>query len=542
MGSPSSPVVRRRGVLRLLGLLGLLGWGVAAALAAGAGCSAPAEEAPGEELPGEPDAPPGDAPPDGPGDPGTPPGPPNPPPPVPPPPLDGELGTPFAYSALQLTREQSARRPQVVTTAVSNFTLEAWVRWDGAGGRQIVLYNGDPVRNGYGLVIDGGLLRVLVGGVGWVTCTTCRLPAGAWAHVAAVRTSVAWILLINGAIGLVTDEPMTPNPPAGGFAIGAGVTDDGRGNGKSVDGFRGALDEVRVWSAARAPQQISGDLRGALFGDEAGLAAYYRLDEGRGQSCADASGHGRTATLTAGPDQSMPAWIASAAPLVSGLARTALRAPGLTAPAVATTAVDRFTLEAWIRWDGSPQAPIDAPLDAQTVLYNGEPGSSGYGLSIVGGRPRIILGGLGGAGSIPCETCSIPVGAWTHLALVHGDGSWRLYQNGTLALLSTAAPEPIAPAGGFSVAAAAGGGERLRGFFDEVRIWTVARDSEVRAAARTSLRGDEPGLVHYYRFDEEGPCCSDVAGTLRLAPPAGVGVDRRSSEVPLVGAVRAVPR
>ena len=42
------------------------------------------------------------------------------------------------------------------------------------------------------------------------------------------------------------------------------------------------------------------------------------------------------------------------------------------------------------------------------------------------------------------------------------------------------------------------------GQIDEVRIWNVARtEAEIRAGMNTKLKGDEPGLVGYWTFDEE---------------------------------------
>ena len=44
----------------------------------------------------------------------------------------------------------------------------------------------------------------------------------------------------------------------------------------------------------------------------------------------------------------------------------------------------------------------------------------------------------------------------------------------------------------------------FNGQIDEVRIWNVARtEAEIREGMNTKLKGDEPGLVGYWRFDEE---------------------------------------
>jgi hypothetical protein len=49
----------------------------------------------------------------------------------------------------------------------------------------------------------------------------------------------------------------------------------------------------------------------------------------------------------------------------------------------------------------------------------------------------------------------------------------------------------------------AGGYRFYQGLMDEVRFWNVARtDTDIQSTMHVTLKGDEPGLVGYYRFDE----------------------------------------
>jgi hypothetical protein len=100
---------------------------------------------------------------------------------------------------------------------------------------------------------------------------------------------------------------------------------------------------------------------------------------------------------------------------------------------------------------------------------------------------------------------------------------------------------PSAPAGALWVGVSGTGGTELySGLLDELRVWGKARSAdELRAAARVSLRGDEPGLLHYYRFDEtQGAAAVDAAGALPLASPGGAQARWRRSDAPLVEAAR----
>lgn len=51
--------------------------------------------------------------------------------------------------------------------------------------------------------------------------------------------------------------------------------------------YRGLFDELRLWTTARTANELAGTFDQVLDGDEAGLTAYYRIEEGSGQSAPD---------------------------------------------------------------------------------------------------------------------------------------------------------------------------------------------------------------------------------------------------------------
>ncbi len=72
--------------------------------------------------------------------------------------------------------------------------------------------------------------------------------------------------------------------------------------GKSPYGnFDGELDDFRVWNVARTESQIRDNLIGRLAGNESGLVAYYRMDEGAGGTLLDATINGSHGLLVNGP-------------------------------------------------------------------------------------------------------------------------------------------------------------------------------------------------------------------------------------------------
>ncbi|MDD4016709.1 MAG: choice-of-anchor Q domain-containing protein [Kiritimatiellae bacterium] len=64
--------------------------------------------------------------------------------------------------------------------------------------------------------------------------------------------------------------------------------------------YKGAMDEVRVWSTARGADELRDAMHTTLDGDEAGLLAYYRCDATDGASLPDMSGNGLDGALVNG--------------------------------------------------------------------------------------------------------------------------------------------------------------------------------------------------------------------------------------------------
>lgn len=287
----------------------------------------------------------------------------------------------FAFNALQFRGSQFALTSAVATTASDNLTLEAWVRWDGGTAGQTILYNGNSSTSGYGLYVkSGGAVSVLLGGVGWVDCTTCLLSPGVWTHLAAERHMGMWMFLQDGGSRSASSgQTLTPNPPSGQFSIGADPS--------GAEPFNGAVDEVRIWNTALPPASIQQERTVALFGNENGLAGYYRLDEGGGATSADASPANHPLGL-----KNNPIWISSGATLSTGIARNAIQLTGAAyahASTVVTTRTDDVTLEGWVRWDGG--------TSGQAMLYNGDSSTSGYGIYLINGGVAILSGGIGWA-------------------------------------------------------------------------------------------------------------------------------------------------
>lgn len=83
--------------------------------------------------------------------------------------------------------------------------------------------------------------------------------------------------------------------------------------------FDGRIDEVRMWNVARTQAQIAADMGKRLNAPHPGLVAYWRFDEGTGQSVQDSStfgNHGFRGTNNT-TESSDPLWLSIGAPITT---------------------------------------------------------------------------------------------------------------------------------------------------------------------------------------------------------------------------------
>ncbi len=178
-------------------------------------------------------------------------------------------------------------------------TLEMWIQPANLNGRQ------NPLAKAFGgegtiTLEPNGTLSYSYGTAGSDNLPNQAFSSGVaiavntWSHIALVRDlstdhKLRWYingLLVNEADAQFDHATASSQP----MYLGSGYAGD----------FTGALDEVRVWNIARSESELYQTLTTPLHGDEAGLVAYWRLDEGSGVYLSDASGHNRIGTLYGG--------------------------------------------------------------------------------------------------------------------------------------------------------------------------------------------------------------------------------------------------
>lgn len=200
-----------------------------------------------------------------------------------------------------------------VTTGTAGFpfpqarqTISFWFKPKHYGGTQTIVALRMEFASGVQIGIRRGGLEAwsVYSGRTYVGAPDAPTP-GVWHHVAYSWSGQEHRLYLNGRVvghGRLPPNNRRPN------ACWLG----------SVDGYhefyQGDLDEVRVWSELRTPQQIQQELRGETDLDLANLVAWLVFNEREGAAARDRSGLGNHALLGDGVEPHVPRRIESGVP------------------------------------------------------------------------------------------------------------------------------------------------------------------------------------------------------------------------------------
>jgi hypothetical protein len=199
------------------------------------------------------------------------------------------------------------------------FSATAWFRTTNSSSVTVGIYQGivskcvDGIANGWSLGLQDGHLRSFFYINGSLAnkaidaSSPVSVTDGSWHHAA---------LVVDGSGGKLFLDGNVVGSSGWSSPAGAPTTTDplliGRYSTRAVR-FLGNIDEVTVWNRALATNEVSSLKNLPLAGNETGLVAYWRLDEGSGPTAADATGLGHTGILT-----NSPAWVGSTAFLGDG--------------------------------------------------------------------------------------------------------------------------------------------------------------------------------------------------------------------------------
>ena len=115
------------------------------------------------------------------------------------------------------------------------------------------------------------------------TTTSNVVTLNQWQHVAASYNASTKVvkIYVNGALvhTFTRSQSFVPDFNSYDFKVGY---NNGIGNGTPNRTFAGNIDEVKVWNAVRTDSEITSNYTLQLVGNESGLVAYYKFDQGVG--------------------------------------------------------------------------------------------------------------------------------------------------------------------------------------------------------------------------------------------------------------------
>jgi len=177
------------------------------------------------------------------------------------------------------------------------FTVEMWIKPDGTQIANTGLFFDRPGNDGFQYVSgwygDANAIRFMAnGGDTYGVPTSVSASQGAWHHLAIVLTSTSRTVYLDGVAKTESASFSPIDWSAGNLYIGWD-------SGASNRGFKGLIDEVRVWNVAKTAQQLKDSKFISLNGSEAGLVGYWPFDD-FSATATDLTGNGDDGTINGG--------------------------------------------------------------------------------------------------------------------------------------------------------------------------------------------------------------------------------------------------
>ncbi|MFQ5790543.1 MAG: LamG domain-containing protein [Acidobacteriota bacterium] len=201
----------------------------------------------------------------------------------------------------------------------STFTIELWIKPDDVERidprQDFVSKWGTGAEASYAFWLRGSTIRLStrVEPTNTVTFGQTLLQNGVWQHIAAVFNNGTVRLYVNGVLDVETMGNFTPQNTPTPLSLG-------RQDAPSFTCcyYDGIMDEVRIWSVARSQKEIQKKMNKQLNTNRlpAGLIAYWRMDEGSGDTAFDLTGNGHDMRLgnASGADAGDPVWVSPGKP------------------------------------------------------------------------------------------------------------------------------------------------------------------------------------------------------------------------------------
>lgn len=323
------------------------------------------------------------------------------------------------------------------------------------------------------------------------------LDDNTWHHLAGVRSGSSMYLYLDGKqVGTGTAYNNT------------GMTTFRFGN-RNTTYYQGVIEEVRIWNVGRTAQQIKSGMYNTVAASSTGLLAYYKLNEGSGQTVGDATANAYNGTRGANSSSASddPTWLASPVQFGNNGVNFDGANDYVSIPAAAINNLTSGTIEAVVYLNSLTQAPIlskqsnsENTYATLTVGYYADVSGN-----LVAGTPGVVYyHSQNGIAVLNSGTNTITANTWSHIAVSFNASGASMYINGVL--VGSASGNYTQPNDVTVTSTRLGSwstGGFLNGNIDEVRVWNVVRtQTQIQSAMGTTLAGTESGLTTLYSADQ----------------------------------------
>lgn len=426
--------------------------------------------------------------------------------------------------------------------STNTITIETWINptdLSGAGTFRGILMQNSWSAGIVHFLFIGNQLQLSINPLSDQILNSFTFNTNTWYHVAVTYSSSTQTMqwYVNGVLQETDTSVGASTITTAPFFIGAW-----NNAGTPQRFFAGTMDELRVWNTVRTQAQISANMNNELVGDESGLVAYYKFNQGT-------AGGTNTGLTTLNDNQTNGTAIngtlnnfalAGSTSNWVGSRTNALNFDGtndnVRIPHNSTlNSANNLTLEAWVYRTSNGHHTVIAKWDD-------EGNNRGYMLNFgeLGNPDNIcfLATSTGQWSPNPYlqwdSGISINLNQWYHIAITFqntGSNNVKLYVNGSLSAQTTwnfsiyANTMDVFVGGydSFNNGQNAGANDRFfDGSIDEVRIWNTTRTcSEIQSTMNRELLGNESGLVAYYNFNQ-GTAGANNAGITTLTDLATV--------------------
>lgn len=165
-----------------------------------------------------------------------------------------------------------------------DFTIEYWLKTTQTGTTGPNWYHGIGIvdaevggqTNDFGTSLNGSKLCFGIGSADYSITSNMDINDGSWKHIAVTRTKTTGTIsiYINGVLDISGTCYNRGSLTASTYLRIGGMQTGG------ASYLNGALDDVRVWNVVRTQAQIAANMNQELNGDESGLVAYFKCNQG----------------------------------------------------------------------------------------------------------------------------------------------------------------------------------------------------------------------------------------------------------------------